>query len=84
MEKKYGIVKEVYIPVIKKEDVMISNKIVFIIEIDSKSYKYETEQNEEIANIMKNDKVEIIMQLIDNHKFVDIRKLVVNNSEQLQ
>ncbi len=74
MEKKYGIVKEVYIPVMNNQDVMISNKIGFTIEIDSKLYKYETIANEEVANIMKNDRVEIIIQIIDNHKFVDIRK----------
>lgn len=74
MEKKYGIVKEIYIPVINKQDVMLSNKIGFIIEIDSKLYKYETEQNDELANIMKNDAVDIIIQTIDNHKFIDIRK----------
>lgn len=74
MEKKYGIVKEVYIPVMNNQDVMISNKIGFTIEIDSKLYKYETIANEEVANIMKNDRVEIIIQIIDNHKFADIRK----------
>lgn len=74
MEKKYGIVKEVYIPVMNNQEVMISNKIGFTIEIDSKLYKYETIANEEVANIMKNDRVEIIIQIIDNHKFVDIRK----------
>ena len=74
MEKKYGTVKKVYIPVMNNQDVMISNKIGFTIEIDSKLYKYETIANEEVANIMKNDRVEIIIQIIDNHKFVDIRK----------
>lgn len=74
MEKKYGIVKEVYIPVINNQDVMVSDKIGFVIEVDSKLYNYETEQNEEVADIMKNDKVEITIQIIDNHKFVDIRK----------
>ncbi len=74
MKKKYGIVKEVYIPVINNQDVMVSDKIGFVIEVDSKLYNYETEQNEEVADIMKNDKVEITVQIIDNHKFVDIRK----------
>ena len=74
MEKKHGIVKEVYIPVMNNQDGMISNKIGFTIEIDSKLYKYETIANEEVANIMKNDRVEIIIQIIDNHKFLDIRK----------
>lgn len=74
MEKKYGVIKKVYIPNDNKNDVMISNKIGFIIEIDNRLYKYEIEQNEEICEIMKNDKVELIIQTISNHKFVDIRK----------
>ncbi len=74
MEKKYGVIKKVYIPNDNKNDVMISNKIGFIIEIDNRLYKYEIEQNEEICEIMKNDKVELIIQTIGNHKFVDIRK----------
>ena len=64
-----------YIPKEKNQDIMFSNKIGFIIEINSKSYRIETEQDEEIASIMKNHKVEIITQIIDNHKFVDIRKI---------
>ena len=56
MEKKYGVIKKVYIPNDNKNDVMISNKIGFIIEIDNRLYKYEIEQNEEICEIMKNDK----------------------------
>lgn len=74
MEKKYGVIKKVYIPNDNKNDVMISNKIGFIIEIDNRLYKYEIEQNEEICEIMKNDNVELIIQTIGNHKFVDIRK----------
>lgn len=74
MEKKYGVIKKVYIPNDNKNDVMISNKIGFIIEIDNRLYKYEIEQNEEICEIMKNDKVKLIIQTIGNHKFVDIRK----------
>lgn len=74
MEKNMGVIKKVYIPNDNKNDVMISNKIGFIIEIDNRLYKYEIEQNEEICEIMKNDKVELIIQTIGNHKFVDIRK----------
>ena len=81
MEKKYGSVKKVYIPVMNNQDVMISNKVGFIIEIDSKLYRYEIEQNEEVANIMRNDRVEIIIQIIDNHKFVDIRKFEGDQNE---
>lgn len=74
MNKKYGIVKKVYIPNDDSNDVMISNKIGFVIEIDNKLFKFETEQNDEICEIMKNDKVELITQIIDNHKFIDIKK----------
>ena len=42
---------------------MISNKIGFLIEIDNRLYKYEIEQNEEICEIMKNDKVELIIDI---------------------
>lgn len=81
MEKIIGIIKKVYIPTNGKTDIMFSKKIGFIIEIDSKLYKYEAEQNEELVNIMKNDKVEIITQIIDNHKFVDIRKFNGDKNE---
>lgn len=71
MSKKYGIVKKVYIP--NNEDTMLSDKIGFVIELDSKLFKFETEQNDEICEIMKNDKVELITQIIDNHKFGTIK-----------
>lgn len=74
MDKKYGIVKKVYIPGDNSSDVMISNKIGFVIEIDNKLFKFECEQNDEICEIMKNEKVELITQIIDNHKFIDIKK----------
>lgn len=81
MEKKYGIIKKVYIPTEENQDVMYSKKIGFIIEIDNNLVKYETEQNEENCIINKNDKVEIITQIIDNYKFTDIRKIVGENYE---
>lgn len=81
MKKFYGKIEKVYIPKEKNQDIMFSNKIGFIIEINSKLYRIETEQDEEIASIMKNDKVEIITQIIDNHKFVDIRKIGGENNE---
>lgn len=74
MGKKYGTIKEIYIPTENKQDVMLSNKIGFIIDIENKLYKFETEQNIENAQILKNDKVVIISQTIDNHNFIDIRR----------
>lgn len=75
MKRITGIVKEVYIPIDNKIDVMYSNKIGFVIEVDNKLYKYETDQDEETADIMKDDNVEVIIQVIDNHKFIDVRRL---------
>ncbi len=75
MLEKYGKVKKVYVPTVNNEDVMASKKIGFIIEIGSKIYKYETEQNAENADIMKDDKVNIIIKTVDNYNFVDIKKL---------
>lgn len=74
MEQKYGTVNKVYIPNDNK-DIMLSKKIGFVIEIDNKLYKLEQDQNDENASIMKNDKVVIISQNIDNHNFIDIHKL---------
>lgn len=54
---------------------MFSNKIGFIIKIDDKLYRFETEQNEENSQILRDDEVVIIIQTIDNHDFFDIRKL---------
>ena len=46
-----------------------------IIKIDDKLYRFETEQNEENSQILRDDEVVIIIQTIDNHDFFDIRKL---------
>ena len=81
MDKKYGIVKKIYIPNDNNNDIMSSKKIGFVVEIDNKLYKYETEQDEEICEIMKNDKVEMVTQVIGNHKFVDIKKSGGVNNE---
>ena len=45
------------------------------LEIDDKLYRFETEQNEENSQILRDDEVVIIIQTIDNHDFFDIRKL---------
>lgn len=83
MLEKYGKVKKVYVPTVNNEDVMASKKIGFIIEIGSKIYKYETEQNAENADIMKDDKVNIIIKTVDNYNFVDIKKLEGDLNEWL-
>ena len=75
MKKIYGKIEKVYIPTENNQDVMFSNKIGFIIKIDDKLYKFETEQNEENSQILRDDEVVIIIQTIDNHDFFDIRKL---------
>ena len=75
MLKFYGKIEKVYIPTENNQDVMFSNKIGFIIKIDDKLYRFETEQNEENSQILRDDEVVIIIQTIDNHDFFDIRKL---------
>ena len=75
MKKNYGKIEKVYVPTENNQDVMFSNKIGFIIKIDDKLYKFETEQNEENSQILRDDEVVIIIQTIDNHDFFDIRKL---------
>ena len=69
MKKIYGKIEKVYIPTENNQDVMFSNKIGFIIKIDDKLYKFETEQNEENSQILRDDEVVIIIQTIDNHDF---------------
>ena len=54
---------------------MFSNKIGFIKKLDDNLYRFETEQNEENSQILRDDEVVIIIQTIDNHDFFDIRKL---------
>lgn len=75
MEKRYGTINKVYIPKDDNKDIMLSTKIGFIIKMDNKLYKFELEQDAENASIMKNDKVVIISQIIDNHNFIDIHKV---------
>ena len=75
MKKNYGKIEKVYVPTENNQDVMFSNKIGFIIKIDDKLYRFETEQNEENSQILRDDEVVIIIQTIDNHDFFDIRKL---------
>lgn len=75
MKKIYGKIEKVYVPTKNNQDAMFSNKIGFIIKINEKLYRFETEQNEENSQIMREDEVVVITQTIDNHDFFDIRKL---------
>ena len=54
---------------------MFSDKIGFIIKINDKLYRFETEQNEENSQILREDEVVVIIQTVDNHDFFDVRKL---------
>ena len=75
MKKFYGKIEKVYVPIENNQDAMFSNKIGFIIKINEKLYRFETEQNEENSQIMREDEVVVIIQTIDNYDFFDIRKL---------
>ncbi len=75
MKKIYGKIEKVYVPTENNQDAMFSNKIGFIIKINEKLYRFETEQNEENSQIMREDEVVAITQTIDNHDFFDVRKL---------
>ncbi len=75
MKKFYGKIEKVYVPIENNQDAMFSNKIGFIIKINEKLYRFETEQNEENSQILREDEVVVIIQTIDNYDFFDIRKL---------
>ena len=75
MQKFYGKIKNVYIPIENNQDAMFSDKIGFIIKINDKLYRFETEQNEENSQILREDEVVVIIQTVDNHDFFDVRKL---------
>ncbi len=75
MKKIYGKIEKVYVPTKNNQDVMFSNKIGFIIKINDKLYRFETEQNEENSKILREDEVAVIIQTINNHDFFDIKKL---------
>ena len=75
MQKFYGKIEKVYIPTENNQDAMFSDKIGFIIKINGKLYRFETEQNEENSQILREDEVVVIIQTFDNHDFFDVRKL---------
>lgn len=80
MERLYGVVKEVYIPLEYNEnnnllDIMDRHNIGFKIDIDGKVESFEFEQDEFNSQILKNDFVMITKQTIDGTDFVDIEKV---------
>ena len=80
MERLYGVVREVYIPLEYNEnnnllDVMDRHNIGFKIDIDDKVESFEFEQDEFNSQILKNDFVMITKQTIDGTNFVDIEKV---------
>lgn len=80
MERLYGVVKEVYIPLEYNEnnnllDVMDRNNIGFKIDVDGEVESYELEQDEFNCQILKNDYVMITKQTIDGTNFIDIEKV---------
>ena len=78
MEVKRGIVKEVYIPVKENEDIYSSNKIGFKVQVDDEIIKIEEEQNSYNVQVLKDDKVNIIKQVINGKEFIDIEKVDYN------
>ncbi len=68
MEKIYGKILEVFLPNNKMDS------IGFKILIDNEVKEFIFDINEETVNILKDDKVMIIKQIIDNKEFIDIFK----------
>lgn len=80
MERLYGVVKEVYIPLEYNEnnnllDIMDRHNIGFKLDVDGEVESYEFEQDEFNCQILKNDFVMITKQTINGTNFVDIEKV---------
>ncbi len=77
MNKTIGKVIDIYIPEQYKNnallDIMDRNNITFKILTNNGLKEITAQQNDENANIMKNDLVEIIEQTISGKEFIDIR-----------
>ena len=74
MKKMKGIVKEVYIPIEKNQDIMFSKKIFFKVEINNEIIFIEEEADIDNSKIFKGDRVIITKQIISNKEFIDIKK----------
>ncbi len=70
-----GIVKEVYIPTEKNQDIMCSDKIGFKIQTDNGIINIIEPQNDYNSQIYKDDEVVIIKRIIDGIEFTDIEKV---------
>ncbi len=77
MNKTIGKIIDIYIPEQYKNnallDIMDRNNITFKILTNNGLKEITAQQNDENANIMKNDLVEIIEQTISGKEFIDIR-----------
>lgn len=73
MNKIYGKVIEVFIPE-ENKDIMLSNKIGFKVLLDNTSeiITIIEKQDEENAQILKDDLVLITKQIINNKEYIDI------------
>ena len=76
MEKLYGKVLEVYIPLQYKNgnllDIMDRSVIGFKVLIDDIIENFEFEQDEFNVKIMKDDEVVIIKQVVEGIEYIDI------------
>jgi len=57
MKEQIGIVKKVFIPVENEEEIMDSDKIAFVIQLEDQEITVIEKQNERNANILREDKV---------------------------
>lgn len=78
MCKKIGKIIKVFIPNEYRNgkiiDAINSNKIGFDVLIDGRIMEIVQEQNEDNANIFKDDLVVVTKQIISNKEFIDIEK----------
>lgn len=75
MDREIGKVIKVFIPTENNIDIMNSNKIGFEIEVNNKTIKIIEEQDEINSNILKDDKVIISKEKINDIEYLNIDKL---------
>ena len=80
VERIYGVVKEVYLPIEYNENNILiddidRHNIGFKIEVNENIEIYEFEQDEFNIEILKEDKVMVTKQNIDGINFIDIEKI---------
>lgn len=80
VERIYGVVKEVYLPLEYNENNILiddidRHNIGFKIEVNENIEIYEFEQDEFNIEILKEDKVMVTKQNIDGINFIDIEKI---------